>query len=419
MAIPGMSEPAAPDLFGGATAKQYWRGTQRACSPEETLERVAPYLERYGITRVANVTGLDRIGIPTYMVVRPNSRSLSVTQGKGVDAPAAKVSGIMEAIEAYHAEHPPCLTRLESYAALQQEVAVVDPTTLPLGRNSLYSPLKPIPWTEGFDLLRGEAVWVPFELVHTNATLPRLPGSGCFVCSSNGLASGNTLGEAVLHGLCELIERDGLALWEQAPAAHERTRVNLRTVDDAVCLELLERYERAGVAVMAWDVSTDVGLPAFRVLIYDWSTDALLRPLPAAFGSGCHPDPAVALGRALTEAAQSRLTAISGSRDDLTRVRYRAFQAAEALDYYRALAAAGDGPVDFRAVPSLATASAETDVGRVLDRLRAIGIQHAVVVDLSRPGLPAKVARTIVSGLEGQTESPAYRPGARARARVA
>ncbi len=420
MALPGMIEPAAPDLFGGATAKQYWRGTQRACSPEETLERVAPYLDYYGITRVANVTGLDRIGIPTYMVVRPNSRSLSVTQGKGVDAPAAKVSGIMESIEAYHAEHPPCLTRLECYAALRQEVAVVDPMTLPLGRHSPYSAVKPIPWTAGYDLLRRETVWVPFELVHTNATLPRLPGSGCFVCSSNGLASGNTLGEAVLHGLCELIERDGLALWEQAPAADQaRTRLDLSTVDDAVCRELLERYERAGVAVMAWDVSTDVGLPAFRVLIYDWSTDALLRPLGAAFGSGCHPDRAVALARALTEAAQSRLTAIAGSRDDQTRLHYRSFQAAAALDYYRELAAAGDGPLNFRAIPSLATASAETDVARVLDRLRAVGCRHAVVVDLSRPGLPAQVARIIVSGLEGNTESPSYRPGARARARVA
>ena len=69
----------------------------------------------------------------------------------------------------------------------------------------------------------------------------------------------------------------------QAPEAQrERTRVDLRTVDDAVCLELLERYERAGVAVMAWDVSTDVGLPAFRVLIYDWSTDALLREATGA-----------------------------------------------------------------------------------------------------------------------------------------
>src|SRR5262249_11636750 len=160
-----------------------------------------------------------------------------------------------------------------------------------------------------------------------------------------------------------------------------------------------------GVAVMGWDVSTDVGLPAFRVLIYDWSADALLRPMGAAFGSGCHPDRAVALGRALTEAAQSRLTAIAGSRDDMLRGRYRAVQAAEVLDYYREVAAAGDGPLDFRALPSLATASAESDVQRVLDRLRAIGIRHVVVVDLSRPGLPAKVARTIVAGLEGDAES--------------
>src|SRR5439155_960795 len=58
-----------------------------------------------GITRVANITGLDRIGIPVVTVCRPNARSLSVSQGKGVTLAAARASGLMEATELYHAEH--------------------------------------------------------------------------------------------------------------------------------------------------------------------------------------------------------------------------------------------------------------------------------------------------------------------------
>lgn len=58
-----------------------------------------------GITRVADVTGLDRIGIPVVMVCRPNARSLAVSQGKGIDIEAATVSGLMESVELYHAEH--------------------------------------------------------------------------------------------------------------------------------------------------------------------------------------------------------------------------------------------------------------------------------------------------------------------------
>ncbi|MEU4828783.1 YcaO-like family protein [Actinomadura luteofluorescens] len=40
-------------------------------------------------------------------------------------------------------------------------------------------------------------------------------------------------------------------------------------------------------------------------------------------GPGSHNDPAIALCCALTEAAQSRLTAITGARDDLPAVLYR------------------------------------------------------------------------------------------------
>ena len=59
-------------------AKPYCSGAYRRCSPLETLARLAPFLSSMGITRIANVTGLDNIGIPVVMVCRPNSRSLSV-----------------------------------------------------------------------------------------------------------------------------------------------------------------------------------------------------------------------------------------------------------------------------------------------------------------------------------------------------
>ena len=72
--------------------------------PEETLARLVPHLGRMGITRVANVTGLDRVGVPVVTAVRPNARSLAVSQGKGLTLAAAKVSAIMEAAELYHAE---------------------------------------------------------------------------------------------------------------------------------------------------------------------------------------------------------------------------------------------------------------------------------------------------------------------------
>jgi len=60
--------------------------------PVETLERLLRIAPEMGISRVANITGLDEIGIPVAAAIRPNSRNISVSQGKGLDMVAAKVS---------------------------------------------------------------------------------------------------------------------------------------------------------------------------------------------------------------------------------------------------------------------------------------------------------------------------------------
>src|SRR4249919_2180198 len=65
-------------LFTESGEKRYRAGTHRTRVPSETLAVIEPHLRRFGITRVANVTGLDRLGVPVYLAVRPNARSLSV-----------------------------------------------------------------------------------------------------------------------------------------------------------------------------------------------------------------------------------------------------------------------------------------------------------------------------------------------------
>ena len=99
-----------------------------------------------GITRVANVTGLDWIGIPVAMVCRPNSRSVAVSQGKGVDYLSAQVSGLMEASELYHAETITLPLRLCSYEELRYQHNVVDVDQLPRIERSPFHPNLRVLW---------------------------------------------------------------------------------------------------------------------------------------------------------------------------------------------------------------------------------------------------------------------------------
>ena len=250
---------AEPDR--GGSEKSCTRGTHRVVSPAETLERVAPVMSRAGITRVGVITGLNHIGIPVVTVYRPNARSLAVSQGKGLDLPAARASGIMEAIESWHAETVMLPLVLSSWTDLMDARQVIDVTRLPRLSVSTFHRHKPILWCEGRDIGSGAPAWVPFEMVHTNFSLPLPTGSGSFVMSSNGLASGNHVMEATLHGICEVVERDGNALWfASGDEARAARRLDLTSVDDPDCAAILERFETAGIAVAVWDTTTDVGL---------------------------------------------------------------------------------------------------------------------------------------------------------------
>jgi ribosomal protein S12 methylthiotransferase accessory factor len=395
--------------------KAFRSGTHRAAAPEATVERVGRLMPVLGITRVANVTGLDSVGIPVVMVCRPNSRSLAVSQGKGLTLTAARASGLMEAAEGYHAERITLPLKLASYNELRFTHAVTDPAVLArLSTSAFHGDLRLL-WIEGWDAVAGTAVWLPYESVHTDFTLPLPPGSGCFPLTGNGLASGNHRLEAMSHALAEVIERDADALWEIAgPEAWTRTRLDLGSVDDPACCEVLDRLDGAGVSVAAWETTSDLGVAAFRCVILDRSVNPV-RPLGPNQGTGCHPSRGVALLRALTEAVQSRLTGIAGSRDDLRRSRYAALQDLDALEVLQAGLAAPGPRRDFRDAPDWEGNTFEEDLLWMLGRLSAAGLHQVLAVDLTRPGLEIPVVRVVVPGLESSPHVPGYLPGLRAR----
>jgi YcaO-like protein with predicted kinase domain len=380
-----------------------------------------------GITSIGDITGLDRIGIPVAVAVRPNSRSVSVAQGKGLDLSQALASALMEACEGYNAEDiGPC--RCATYVELAANATVVDPAALCPGLRR-FDAARPISWVEGFDLLQREPCWVPAEIVHMEYTLPQ--PDGYFLAGSNGLASGNHLIEAVNAALYEVVERDAVALWAARPI-RERARgvLDLASVDDTDCRMLLGKYDAAEIAVRVCNVTTDIGVAAFLCEIRDLAPGDPTR-LSRFHGAGCHADRGIALTRALTEAAQTRLTYIAGVRDDLSPAEYRDdLSPAEyrkwprrtrASDVYDALfdAVAKEAtPVLFQDVPSFAADDFRDDLLWALGLLASAGIERAIAVDLTRVQFGIPVVRLIVPGLEWDPHHPNYRLGVRARAQA-
>jgi ribosomal protein S12 methylthiotransferase accessory factor len=401
-----------------AARKGYHRGTHRSVAPAETLCRFGTRLREFGITRIADITGLDCIGLPVYVAVRPNSRNLSTAQGKGIDHDSAKASAMMESIESWHAERPPLPLVHDSYRSLRRTHDAVDPGALPAAPGQMPRPDVPYFWARGWDLLSEQWTHVPYEAVTLNFVFPPTYRP-TFRVSSNGLASGNHVLEATVHAICEVIERDAQALWSLRWAgARTPPAVDLTTVDDESCRHVLSLLERAGVTAIAWDITSDTGVPAYSCQIVERPDTARWRTIGPAGGHGCHLSPAVALLRALTEAVQSRLTLVSGSRDDAFYRSYEAFGDRDNLERAWRRIARTEERQRFPSRARLDTATFDEDLRTVVQRLRAIGISSAVVVDLSRPPVGIPVVKVVVPGLEGHRAGIGYRPGVRA-ARVA
>lgn len=412
---PGADRPPSLPL---PAAKRFTRGTHRLVSPDETVARVKPLLPIMGITRIADVTGLDTLGVPVVMVTRPRARSISVSQGKGLSLAAARASGVMESIENWHAEHIQLPLKLGSVNELRHRHHLLDVYGLPrLSVVKLHDDLR-LFWVEGLDLVTGAPTWVPFEAVHTDYTLPLLAASGAFVMSSSGLASGNHPLEAVSHAICELVERDAITLFRLSDRAQQRSRrVDLSTVDDPDCREILGRVARADVVAFVWEITSDIGVPTFSCTLVDRTLN-LYRPIAPMTGLGCHPSRGVALLRAITEAAQSRLTIITGARDD---VRARGNGPDEDLRAARRFLEehqAEPAKRSFQDAPNHAGETLDADVDWEIERLRAKGLHQVVAVDLTRPELEIPVVRVVIPGLEPLYDIPGYIPGHRAQRRL-
>jgi ribosomal protein S12 methylthiotransferase accessory factor len=167
--------------------------------------------------------------------------------------------------------------------------------------------------------------------------------------------------------------------------------------------------------LVVWDLTTDVEIPSFLALLLE--RDRIPDRLQySSAGMGCHPARDVALLRAVTEAAQSRLTLIAGARDDVFRNEYQreVRRTERTLDHERLMKT--DGVRDFHDIPSFKKNTFRDDVVWELQQLDAVGIRRVVVVDLTDPSVNLPVVRVVIPGLEGPDKHPNYCAGKRAKA---
>jgi YcaO-like protein with predicted kinase domain len=376
--------------------------SDRVFPAAESVRRVWPHLAELGITRVARQTGLDRVGIPCWAAFRPNSRHLAGSQGKGLSDAAACISAAMEAVEGAIAEAPTGARRIVSADAFAAagESWFNPERWLPYG--TAFDTGRAITWIAGADLFTVAPRWLPIDIVDMDGERSELSG----VCkNTNGLASGNTVDEATFHALCELVERDATTLWSFLDEDRAlATAIDAAAFGDPVIDGLVAQVAASGMRLRLFDQTANLGIPVIMAVLGPESHGGFIGELEVNAGYGAHPVAARAAVRAITEAAQSRVTSIAASRDD---IHSAAFDRAASDANLRLLDAAPARPV-----PSgLPLGTPLQDLtAAMMDALEAGNVGGTTVV-LSDPAKPYAVVKILSADLEDRAANLNWRPG--------
>jgi ribosomal protein S12 methylthiotransferase accessory factor len=335
-----------------------------------------------------------------------------VGAGKGVTPAEATIRAIAEALERYCAYQGDPTRTVLATAAMMGE-GVIRPSDLVLYSDEQYerpgwefprwSEDLAIAWMQAVELPSGSSVAVPAGFAYLSTAVPPQFAPA----SSNGLAAGATLVEAVLGGLCEMIERDAfLVAWmHRLPAV----RLDLRASGD-VAASIVHQYGRAGVEVRAYVLPSD--LPAVTVLAVALDDNPAM---PAqVVGLGCHPSPAVALSKALFEVCQARPSEAFRRRDKPPAGRLLGYGDVATLDDHSAFAGLPERRSEFAfldasgisatvaELPDRATGSAASDLDSCVAALVRQGLRVAYV-DLTLPDVRSvglHVVRVLVTDLQ-------------------
>lgn len=378
----------------------YFKGTHRVIAPKKTIEINENKLKTAGITRIADITDLDRIGIPVYTAIRPTAEdgAISIYAGKGVSKDHARASAMMEGFERYSAEKQDsdeCI--IANVDEIAEKGNYIDPKSLNLPKEFEKKDISnmSLEWSLTHDLITDEDYYIPTNSIyhpynHENNI------ESLFKSNTNGLASGNILEEAILHGIFEVIERDAWSIFELTHKNY--SQINLDSIESDLINETLERFTSNGINIKLMDFTADINVPTIAASADDTVTrDAGLLTL----GMGTHLDPEVAILRALTEVAQSRATQINGAREDTVRADFAREAGYERMKrinkyYFRQ----EENQINLSDIENKSTTSINEDLEIVKDELTSNDIKHILYHDLTRSELDVSVVRVIIPEME-------------------
>ena len=384
---------------------KFIKGTYRVKDPVDTYDSNEEKLRTAGITRITEITHLDRVKIPVFSSIRPTAQSggVSVYAGKGATVEQARASAMMEGFERYSAEKQDIDQEKISISAYNEikNDSVLNPRDLLLPKSfeNQNIEMQKLEWIEAEEIISESPILVPANAVF-HPYIPNREIKPCamamFKGNTNGLASGNVIEEAVLHGIFEVVERDAWSIFELTK--RNKKQIDLNTIENETVSELVEKFTSQGIKIKLMDITADLKIPTIVASADDTVLkDAALLTL----GVGTHLNPEIAAIRALSEVAQSRATQIHGTREDTVRADFMRKAGYENMkrtnkDYF----VEEDEKINLSDIENKITGSIKKDIEVSIEEVQKAGLDKVIYYDLTREEIGVNVARVIIPKAE-------------------
>ncbi|MEZ4526400.1 MAG: YcaO-like family protein [Desulfobacterales bacterium] len=283
--------------------KKETRDQDKIMRPEDTVARFKEKLKQLDMKILEGTQRIDngRLGIPVYFSLC-GSDALALTgtkkqMGKGGSPQQAEASAVMELAErfsffSFYKNSQNFVTdqykNLKDRAISFGQIAasVHDRSEDAEAARNIFESL-PLRWAKGCNLTQDREVLIPFDWFYT-------------INEFNGACAGNCQEEALVQGICEVVERHVSSVISQ-----KALRVPLIDPDsatDPLVREMIGKYTSAGIHLWLSDFSLDTGIPTVGVLAFDPAT--FPESSEIVWTAGTTPGPQKALSRALSETAQ-------------------------------------------------------------------------------------------------------------------
>ena len=370
--------------------KSFTRDQDKILHPKETVKRFKEKLKTIDLDILKSAHRIDngRLDIPIYFsTCGEDAAAVTGTKkqmGKGGTPDQAEASAVMELAERFSFfnfaknpenfftdVYPNVKDKAISFEMIAQSVHD-ESDDLPASRK-IFETL-PLKWTWGYNLSREKEVLIPFDWFFA-------------INEFNGPSAGNCVEEALIQGICEIVERHTSSLISQNKLMVAAIRPE--SVTDPLVIEMFQKYNNAGVKLYLSDFSLDTGIPTVGALAYDPVTFPALSEI--VWTAGTTPDPQKALSRTLTEVAQ-----LAG--DFNTNANY----VASGLPKFTTLEEAGyvinpGKEVTISDLPDLSSNNLKTEILNCLAALEKINMQ-ALVINTMHDQLKIPAFYTIIPG---------------------